>query len=181
MSCLLFSLNICIWFEFAFYTCLCFKIYISLFELSRLYICWVWPPHSNSNHQDYYMFNRESRINLHLPLLLWGGHIQMICSLNIPRSFTLAVASQLEALGTATFQDGGGTGQVGLAGGAETGNVWNTHDEKMPCFCGDVYVLHTMYLCIDVEIYTHWNTCIYIYLHCAGVTGSKIRPAPINR
>ena len=23
-------------------------------------IYWVWPPHSNSDHQDYYMFNRES-------------------------------------------------------------------------------------------------------------------------
>ena len=25
-----------------------------------LVIFWVWPPHSNSDHQDYYIFNRES-------------------------------------------------------------------------------------------------------------------------
>ena len=23
-------------------------------------IDWVWPPHSNSDHQEYYIFNRES-------------------------------------------------------------------------------------------------------------------------
>ena len=26
-----------------------------------LHICWMWPPHSNSDHQDYHIFNRGSR------------------------------------------------------------------------------------------------------------------------
>ena len=69
----------------------------------------------------------------------------MICSLNIPRSFTLAVASQLEALGTATFQDGGGTGQVGFAGGA--------HDEKMPNVFVEMYILYV------------YNVSLYIYIY----------------
>ena len=39
----------------------------------------VAPSQDASDHQDYYIFYRESRIpiNLHLPLLLWGGHIQL--------------------------------------------------------------------------------------------------------
>ena len=39
----------------------------------------MWPPLSNSHHQEYYMFSRESLyINLHFPLLLGGGHTQPI-------------------------------------------------------------------------------------------------------
>ena len=41
---------------------------------------WVWPRPSNSDHQDYYSFSRESLyINLHLPLLLGGYHTQNKC------------------------------------------------------------------------------------------------------
>ena len=30
-------------------------------QLIIMIITWVWPPHSNSDHQDYYIFNRESQ------------------------------------------------------------------------------------------------------------------------
>ena len=37
-------------------------------------ICWMWPPCSNSDHQDYYIFRfGNPNLNLHLPLLLGRG------------------------------------------------------------------------------------------------------------
>ena len=37
------------------------------------------PSQDSSDHQDHYIFNRESGTkNLHLPLLLGGGHIQYV-------------------------------------------------------------------------------------------------------
>ncbi len=41
----------------------CVSIYI--------YILWIWPPHSNSDHQDYEPFLvGDPNLNFHLPLLL---------------------------------------------------------------------------------------------------------------
>ena len=40
-------------------------------------ISWMWPPPSNSDHQDYYIFRiGDPNLNLNLPLLLGGGHTQ---------------------------------------------------------------------------------------------------------
>ena len=42
------------------------------FHGELIVIPWMWPPPSNSHHQDYYMFSRGSRdpnLNLHLPRL----------------------------------------------------------------------------------------------------------------
>ncbi len=37
-------------------------------------IAWVWPPPSNSDHQEYYIFRiGDSNLNLHLPLESWEG------------------------------------------------------------------------------------------------------------
>ena len=41
-------------------------------------ICWVVPPPSNSHHQDYYIFSRESQPKPSFPLLLGGGTTQII-------------------------------------------------------------------------------------------------------
>ena len=41
------------------------EIYLAIFQQTQTFykyvaVSWVWPPHSNSDHQDYYIFNRES-------------------------------------------------------------------------------------------------------------------------
>ena len=41
--------------------------------VSKWVITWVVPPPSNSDHQDYYIFSRESRTKPSFPLLLGGG------------------------------------------------------------------------------------------------------------
>ena len=37
------------------------------------YKSWVWPPHSNRNHQDYYIFSRESRTKPSFPTVTVRG------------------------------------------------------------------------------------------------------------
>ena len=53
-----------------YYTHLCFATCRNFFLILEAVIsflqsyvkdmAWVWPPHSNSDHQEYYIFNRES-------------------------------------------------------------------------------------------------------------------------
>ena len=45
-------------------------------SLDYVYIVSVWPPPSNGDHQDYYMFSSGFLMNLRLPLLQGGGHTQ---------------------------------------------------------------------------------------------------------
>ena len=52
---------------------------IPLKTWSLLAIIWVWPPHSNSYHQDYYIFSRGSQPKPAFATgILGGGHMQAI-------------------------------------------------------------------------------------------------------
>ena len=50
-------------------------------KLLNYCIYWMWSPPRDRDHQEYYMFIRRFKQNIHLPLLLGGGHTQCLYSL----------------------------------------------------------------------------------------------------
>ena len=56
-----------------------------IFFVNKNDMIWLWPPPSSSDHQDYYIFNRESRTKPSFATgILGGGHIKV--SLEVPFS-----------------------------------------------------------------------------------------------